>query len=1288
MSNSILINYFKEQQNKDDNDNLNEIKRKTIQISKKSFLNYNPIIINISNEVVIYNDNIIYHIIEINLNKYKIEKDLEYLSKLLNESLSSRNKKILILILNNINKDNIYLFEELINNSDNKKRASQFYLGKNKISINIQLSYRIFFSCKELNYNFSISPSISNTKSINFNVNSKGVKNELEYIIGNLKDEKYINLLKENKIKLLNLSLWKEHYYNKICEFINNYGYETNETNYINNKKLLTDVEVEIKENKNKMKKYNKIFKNIKLIEGNLEHLNALCTHGGKIYKLIQKYYISFSFQEFIIIFIKFIKDHLYDKLEKENSNYSNSSFSKKNEPEEEDEQDEEEEEESSEKNESDNSIKINLSSKNKNKYIKQYSNKDLQFLINYFYYNIFEHLLSTNKLTVINNLKIGLFLYYLQEKNSNNKANFDFYKKIIPDINDLLSQSISNIEFKDISPLEIIENENWNKLIYLSNKNNNIYAKIIKDINENKLEWEKILTNSPNKIICNKIIETLSDNNENNTLDILIIIAFICPFKFSDIKEYLVHDLYTMEIDTLEKHFTLRGYISSIENEFNNNQKPLLLIDSNEHNIDQKIEYIKTVLYPKLIYQSKNIKALSFSAKSTTKIAKITSSNIGNMININDKNIQNNLAIDNKENAIKFLIIKDNIKNNNYDNIIQFVKTGGLVIINNISKFEASSIIQIINIINEAKENKTIEKSFRLIFTLSEPFINDEINDILINNCIYFNADLYYDLRNKNFKNKILESLKNINNDLVLFFSVNIYRKKILINLIFLNCFIKEISENELYYNIYEIEEILLLVKKIIENNDLEYKINNTNYAINYYYLVQFIIDYFFINTFSYNEEESKIKIYISKMILNENFFINENKYLLNINEGKLFIENTKNEIDCYKLYNLFNNISEYEYNNILSIINKKILENKQSEEINNVFKNIKYEIKQSIIYTRSSTNIKYKTNEEIANIFQEYLQKIPDSIILPLDEEINDENIYKNLFKKEKNNMYTHPLDELLIEEINYFNDEINNYRNELEQLIEELNKNKFIEEYIIKNIIKQNNIETNIDYITNKYNFYKNWIKKGELKKYNLNYINNIQLFFYLLKYKYYKNKIQQQNKKINKEENQNQNKEPEINVNYNPIKTNDDSIEVSGISINLKEKYELSLVDNHFMIKKKKIKNKLANEQKTFSLFIDFSEEDDNKEINNNKINQDLPLIKEQVDNYIDYDIKSLSCDLYLLKNNVFKRINEPKDKINIDISEEMDTEDMNTILLNEIYLYVNNSEYLTINQKQI
>ena len=48
-------------------------------------------------------------------------------------------------------------------------------------------------------------------------------------------------------------------------------------------------------------------------------------------------------------------------------------------------------------------------------------------------------------------------------------------------------------------------------------------------------------------------------------------------------------------------------------------------------------------------------------------------------------------------------------------------------------------------------------------------------INEILLKNCIYFNVDLNDDIYKSSFKSIILESIKNIDDTLILFFSNNI---------------------------------------------------------------------------------------------------------------------------------------------------------------------------------------------------------------------------------------------------------------------------------------------------------------------------------------------------------------------------------------------------------------------------------------------------------------------------------------------------------------------------------
>ena len=177
--------------------------------------------------------------------------------------------------------------------------------------------------------------------------------------------------------------------------------------------------------------------------------------------------------------------------------------------------------------------------------------------------------------------------------------------------------------------------------------------------------------------------------------------------------------------------------------------------------------------------------------------------------------------------------------------------------------------------------------------------------------------------------------------------------------------------------------------------------------------------------------------------------------------------------------------------------------------------------------------------------------------------------------------------------------------------------------------------------------------------------------------------------------NKKENINDEKELyNILINYSPIRLTDDSIEITGLSFNLNKNYELIVNDNNNLeiIKKKDI-NKNNSIDK---LFINFIEDNDNKykefinnnfNINNNdvfeKLNQDMPLIKDNFENNIDYGVQSLYCDFYQIKCNSILKINDLKEKIVIYVSKEIDNEKMNEIILNGIYIFVENSHQLNI-----
>ena len=70
---------------------------------------------------------------------------------------------------------------------------------------------------------------------------------------------------------------------------------------------------------------------------------------------------------------------------------------------------------------------------------------------------------MSSENIKIIDYLKICLYLYYLNQKITNdnsNKINNDLYQNVLSDLNELNSNSI-DIKLKNTSPIKYIANEN-----------------------------------------------------------------------------------------------------------------------------------------------------------------------------------------------------------------------------------------------------------------------------------------------------------------------------------------------------------------------------------------------------------------------------------------------------------------------------------------------------------------------------------------------------------------------------------------------------------------------------------------------------------------------------------------------------------------------------------------------------------------------------------------------------------------------------------------------------------
>ena len=86
---------------------------------------------------------------------------------------------------------------------------------------------------------------------------------------------------------------------------------------------------------------------------------------------------------------------------------------------------------------------------------------------------------------------------------------------------------------------------------------------------------------------------------------------------------------------------------------------------------------------------------------------------------------------------------------------------------------------------------------------------------------------------------------------------------------------------------------------------------------------------------------------------------------------------------------------------------------------------------------------------------------------------------------------------------------------------------------------------------------------------------------------------------------------------------------------------------------------------------------------NIELNDNLKKEDFPLIKDSYENNVDYDIKILSLDFYHYNNNFFTKLNNFKEKINIEVYKDLDLQDMNKIILDGLFIFVNNCHFSKI-----
>ena len=1156
-----------------------------------------------------------------------------------NEMLDKLNKTIkdgLILYLEKCDRNCTLLFKNILYKRTiiNEKGENVMEISSSQIEPK-NTKYQIYFSQNSY-YDFRKEDYL-NTLIINFNISaSTTLKNELYKELAICYEPNLFGVLTKTKIEMQKNLIRLNDNYTKLNNSVERFNFSSNVEELMNNHNILDNYLRDIQENDFIMNNISNHKSRIININLNLMHYNTLTLACAKLFKLVN--YIGdkkISFKIFRDFIKKFYIENGFNEFE-EIENKNNEKENKEG-NEEEEEEEENENEKSLEENMETNTNLIQI-----HKPKKIFSKNDYPNLISYLHNNVVDKIYDD--ISKKNAILFIQIMFYLKEIN---QLPFN-YKNIIKTIIDLILNKNDELYKEKIknenSPIDNISKDNWNKLLLISEENNNYLKSLIESLKNNYKIWEELLDD--NKKDINWINKDLDLdylksklNKLPNNLSIFNLFTFYIIIKPTDSIDKIIPIFITNILNDSVKLFkfnSLEEIFEDTHNKFNSEYIPLIIVE-HEDDVIMYQKLINDKLYPSLINSmtESQIPQVKESKESDLNIIKKISSNQGNN-KVNEEEKQQ------AEIKSKVFELKEDITNSEMESINQFIKGGGIIYIKNIYNVNSETVELLFNNINEAKKNETIHNTFRMVIFCDENHLN--FSSIFYKECIIIN---YSDkaLDNYDVNTHLYNIIKNIPEEFYNFYNKSIYLKKIFVTFIFIHVFLIQVCKNNPELFLFEVDinngdliQVFNYFRKYFDINDNEKELSNidNDLNINYLHIINIAIDIFYVSRCAILEQCQKLKDLLDRFF-DEDIFFSEEKILLGYiqdiddyeKNDNLIIKNEDNEIITTEfLFKKINNIPSKKFDYLIKDLKTKLTEENKKEEPNRVENLLLILQKKVLKIPTEIQNVKMKIyTKKILNILSNLKHDFP--------EQINYGEGFANgtLFKLNKEGSLANPLDEILIIEVDNLNNQLNEILLELTNLINvikgemkviypydsmiiQLNQDFIPYEwlriiYLHKDNHKRNlNINDWFEKLNEKVKFFNDWVVNGYPEIYKLNYFYHPKLFFEKLKIYFCRleNKL-----------NEKDGKTPDmIELIFNPLIKHSNDIIIDGLIL---EGASLKIKDKQFYIKPDNKLNKIQNLNLGYKI-IHLNEKKpltNRSEISENEIenDKDNPMFKEEL-----------------------------------------------------------------------
>ena len=656
-------------------------------------------------------------------------------------------------------------------------------------------------------------------------------------------------------------------------------------------------------------------------------------------------------------------------------------------------------------------------------------------------------------------------------------------------------------------SPLKSLSDITWTMLKHINDRCSFCLAIIINDIETNTAIWNEYLSDDIN-VINNAKCSYMTSNFKlpNDDIDFatnaykkFLFFYIVKPFRADVLIENTINFI---RGDT----FKIRNVDTTLLSSFNSlpSNKFMLLTASKEH-ID-------------INYYDKELKDYCF----------------------------NSFLVNNPDAKYKEIIAKGDLSLNEIDSVVSAMKTGGIIVIKNINLVQDTfnTVLKSMEETSVDEDNNPIVKripynpSFRMIMICKE---NSLLNGYIFPNSIFINRT---EPNSKNVKYYILEILKIIPQNIydnVLNYT-NTYRKigrKIFFTYVVLYgvlCGYRNwnipfwFCIKDFFNAIAYIETFILQLQ---EDKIPSFANPENTIGFNYTSFTTLVNNIFFVNRLLYKEDITII-LKIFKGFFDQKYFLNEEFYFVSKHvQIPISLLPLENNLSYEDISEIINKYTDEDFENIASILlsnnNTEEKNERQIKKINQIMSDISSTLngKQLSSLTEERINI-----HNIIGLLNEIKTSIPAQLIYTIDEnDVNPEEeveINQMLFKTNKMDLYTNPLDESLLHEIQYYNEYAAKITKEIDNIIEMTKGNKQYMNYedISKNIyydalsklnkkltptilidgkIFKEPIEIKVwkSIIQNRMSLLKQWIKDGGLEIYHLPLFTNPKLFFNCLR-----------------------------------------------------------------------------------------------------------------------------------------------------------------------------------------